>query len=146
MAFDTSVLVAIISSASALVVATMTYSLSKRRERESEWRKLKLEHYKNYVKALSGVVGSRANLQSHISYADAVNSLVLVAPPAVLQALYSFQEVIRYSNIEKTLENHDEALSVLLREIRNDVHPRKPSDDLMVFHLMDIPPDQSRKE
>ena len=50
------ILVASIPAAAA--VAALSYLLNKRRERESEWQKLKLDHYKEYVLALSGVVAA----------------------------------------------------------------------------------------
>ena len=78
---NSTVLVAVISGAVALAVAALSYAFNKRRDREAEWRKLKLEHYKEFVAAISGVVGQRSTEQSHIRYADAVNSMVLVAPP-----------------------------------------------------------------
>lgn len=142
MTIDTTVLVAAISAGTALSVAAITYALNKRREREAEWRKLKLEHYKEYIAALSGAVGSRSDLSSQVRYSDSVNSMTLVAPPAVLRALYQFQDVIRYNNPAKTQDSHDQALSILLREIRRDVHPKAPSDNGILFRLMDVPPSE----
>jgi hypothetical protein len=49
---NASVLTAIISGATAIVVAALSYSLTKRREREAEWRKVKLEHYREYIGGL----------------------------------------------------------------------------------------------
>jgi hypothetical protein len=43
---DTAIPVAGISASAALTVAARSYSCNKRRERESPWRKLKLDHYK----------------------------------------------------------------------------------------------------
>lgn len=50
---DTTILVASISTLTALAVAALTYSFNKRSEREGQWRRLKLDHYKEYVSALS---------------------------------------------------------------------------------------------
>jgi hypothetical protein len=47
-----SVVIAIISAGAALAVAAVSYTLNKQRERESEWRKVKLEHYREYIRTL----------------------------------------------------------------------------------------------
>jgi putative exporter of polyketide antibiotics len=49
---EASLLAALISASSAIIVAGVSYYLTKRREREVEWRKLKLEHYQKYIAAL----------------------------------------------------------------------------------------------
>lgn len=141
---NSTILVAVISGAAALAVAALSYAFNKQRDREAEWRKLKLDHYKEYVAALSGVVGQRSTAQSQARYSDAVNSMVLIAPPAVLRALYEFQDEIRVSNQNKSPQRHDETLAALLREIRRDVHPRTPRDQGIVFRLMDAPSPDSQ--
>ena len=134
------VLVAIISASAALAVAALSYPLAKRRERESSWRKLKLDHYKEFVSALSGVVGRRSSTDSQARYSDAVNMMTLVAPPPVLHALYQFQDEIRVSNSNKSQARHDQSLTTLLVQIRRDVHPIIPEDNDVPFRLMDAPP------
>ncbi len=118
----------------------MTYAFNKKREREAEWRKAKLEHYREYMAALSAVVGHRSNDKAQTRYSDAVNTLALVAPPSVLRTLYAFQEEIRMSNANHSQVNHDNLLGDLLREIRRDVHPKRPDDEGIDFRLMDAPP------
>jgi hypothetical protein len=139
-----SVLVAIISSGAALAVAAMTYAFNKKREREAEWRKVKLDHYREYMAALSAVVGRRSNDMAQTRYSDAVNTMALVAPPDVLRALYAFQEEIRMSNANHSQANHDLRLGDLLRTIRQDVHPKPPDDTGINFMLMDAPPSSGR--
>lgn len=124
----------------------MSYLFNKRREREAEWRRLKLDHYKEYVTALSGVVGHRSTDVSQTRYSDAVNLMTLVAPPPVLKALYEFQDEIRISNTTKSAQRHDATLAALLRSIRTDVHPVKPNDEGIVFRLMDAPPASERSQ
>jgi hypothetical protein len=60
---------------SGLAAVTVTYVLTKKREQASEWRKLKLDHYREFLAALSGIVTRRATPQAHARYADALNSL-----------------------------------------------------------------------
>ncbi len=67
-------LVAIISAATAVVVADvaagLTYLFTKRREREADWRKLKLDYYNEYVSALSGIIEGRGTPEGHIRYVE----------------------------------------------------------------------------
>lgn len=135
----TSVLVATISAFAAIAVAVATYFFSRRRDREADWRKLKLDHYKEYVLALSGIVSRRSTTAAQARYSDAVNLMSLVAPRAVLQALYAFQDEISEANDSRTQRGHDESLAILLRAMRRDVQPTPPSDADLAFRLMDVP-------
>jgi hypothetical protein len=135
-----SILTAIVSAAAALVVATLSYSLAKRREREAEWRKFKLEHYREYVSSLSGIVNDRATPTSQARYSDAINALLLVAPPEVLRRLREFQREIAISNKARTDERHDALLSDLIRAIRQDIQPKRPDDGDLKFQILGVPP------
>lgn len=57
---DTPVIVAIISAAVAVVAPAISFYLTKRKEREADWQKYKFEQYKEFIAALSGVVGGEA--------------------------------------------------------------------------------------
>ncbi|UNJ99803.1 hypothetical protein MMB19_13800 [Ralstonia insidiosa] len=84
-----------------------------------------MEHYRQYVAALWGMVQGKAiTADAQARYADAVNTLTLVAPPSVLRALYAFQDEISYRNTQRSDERHDQLVNVLLRQMRRDVRPR----------------------
>ncbi|MDQ2773209.1 MAG: hypothetical protein M3Y54_22215 [Bacteroidota bacterium] len=136
---EISLITALISTGSAVLVAGLTYYLSKRREQEIEWRKLKLEHYRAYLAALSGVVSSRSTPDNQLKYADAANNIQLVAPEIVLTALYKFQDVIKLSNNAVSIGAHDKALTELLHAMRADVHPNLTRKHGLQFQLFDIP-------
>jgi hypothetical protein len=94
------------------------------------WRKAKLEHYRQYVAALWGMVQGKAiTADAQARYADAVNTLTLVAPPSVLRALYAFQDEISYRNTQRSDERHDQLVNVLLRQMRRDVRPPQRGGD-----------------
>ena len=134
---NTTILVAVISTATALIIAAMSYGFSKRQEREAEWRKLKLDHYREFIAAFSGSLGSRLTKASHERRADAVNLMTLVAPPAVLRALSDLEDAVRKCNPGKVeQEKYDRLLGTLLREMRRDVHPESPDDRGITFELM----------
>ena len=134
---------ALVSAVSALIVAGvgagLTYVFTKRREQEIEWRKLKLEHYRAYLTALSGVVSSRSTSENQISYADAVNTLQLVAPETVVAALYNYQDAIRFNNTAASVDSHNAALTDLLKMMRTDVHPSLADKGNLQFRLFDVP-------
>ncbi len=132
---------ALIAGAVSLAVAVLAHLFTKKRDRESDWRKLKLDTYKEYVLALSGVVHTGRDQSSQRRYADAVNSFVLVAPPNVLRALYAFQDEISYKNDSKDLGRYEVLFSDLARLMRLDCHPDNPHDARdFIFRTLDIPP------
>jgi len=55
---NVALLTATTSVIGALAVASLTYIFTRRREHEADWRKMKLDHYREYIAALSGVVHS----------------------------------------------------------------------------------------
>jgi hypothetical protein len=130
---------AIVTAASAILAVIITYVLSKRREHEGDWRKLKLEQYREFVLAPSGVVRERATPKAQRRYADAVNSMILVAPVAVLTRLQEFQNEISHANQARSDERHDELLSALFRAMRQDVHPSRLEERSFDFRLLGFP-------
>ena len=111
-------LVALLSS---ILVAVFTYWFTKRREREAEWRKEKLAHYKSFVESMSGVVEGDACEEGHKAYAKATNNLMLLAPQSVILALNEFRNEMSVSNPNRTKEEHDRLLATLLLAIRRDI-------------------------
>jgi hypothetical protein len=123
-------------------VVGLTYSLTKKREREAEWRRLKLDHYREFLLALSGIVENRATRQAHARYADAHNALIMVAPGRVITKLYAFLDETSYRNRERTQERHDELFSELVSAIRCDVQPGPiGNDEPRRFRLVGLPPE-----
>jgi hypothetical protein len=126
---DTGVLTALVSGSAAILVAAVTYALTKRREHEAAWRDLKLKHYQEYVAALSAVVGGRATADNRARYADAGNKLSLVAPPRVLRAPYDLQDEISLRSEARDRTRHDVKLTALMRAMRSDAQEGLPIGD-----------------
>ena len=118
---DTPIFVAVISAAASLAVAAITFFLTKRKEREAEWRKQKLEHYREFLDALSGTVGTDSTPEAQRRWARASNTIGLVASQRVLAALWQFQDSIARSNPNPSVENHDRKLNQLMLAIRADL-------------------------
>ena len=128
-------LTAAISGAVSIAGVVMSYLLSKRKEREADWRKLKLERYDEYVTALSGVVkGGELSLEAQARYATAVNGIALVAPLPILRALYAFQDEKSGGNTRSKL------LDNLMNALRHDIHPsRGHREDTIAVRFMGVP-------
>jgi hypothetical protein len=126
---ETGVVVAFVSGAVAISIPAVTYWLTKRREHETAWRDLKLKHYQSYMAALSGVVGDRTTLETRAKYADAANTLSLVAPPAVLRALYNFQDEISLRGTARDRARHDLKLTALMKAMRLDAQGQLATSD-----------------
>ena len=105
--------VAIIATAAAIVVPAKGFYLTKSKEREADWQRYKFELYKELVESLSGIVGTSAP-EGNKRFASASNTLHLVASRGVLNALHAFQDEIRISNMQRSLQKHDALLSHLV--------------------------------
>ncbi len=117
----TEVATAIITASGAIVLAGASYWFTKKREREAELRKEKLEHYKEFVACLSGVISGESTPDAQRAFSLVCNKLNLVAPQAVIFALQEFQNEIKISNSAKSLEDHDKLMSKLFYTMRRDL-------------------------
>lgn len=129
-----------ITAITAIAAVFITNILTRKREHASDWRKLKLDQYQEFVLALSGTVRERTTREAQRRYADAVNSMMLVAPVPVLQRLKAFQDEISYVNKARSDERHDQLLDELFRAMRSDVHPSRLDDRSYAFRLLGLPP------
>lgn len=130
----TTVLATLLASFGGIAVAGATYWFTKQRERDAEWRKEKLEHYKAFVSALSGTISGESTSEGQRSFARACNNLNLVAPQAVIEALKEFREETRISNPNKSMERHDSLMAKLFYEIRRDLRI-SPRDEQQTFRV-----------
>lgn len=131
---DTSILVSVISASASIGVAAVTFFLTKRKEREAEWRKQKLDHYRDFLEALSGTVGNDSTPEGQLRWAKACNTIGLIASQSVLKALWQFQDAIAKSNPNPSSEAHDRSLNELLLAIRADLGVA-PKDDPSTFRF-----------
>lgn len=130
------IVTALIATSGAIVLAGATYWFTKKRERDAELRKEKLEHYKDFVASLSGIISGETTPEGQRTFARACNRLNLIAPQTVVKALQDFQQEIKVGNPSKSIEQHDRLMSKLFYEMRKDlqVTPRD-KDTTFVFGL-----------
>lgn len=126
------IVVAIVGLISSLGVAAVTYWLTKKREREAEWRKEKLAYYMAFIESMSGTIEGDASPEGHRAFAKATNNLLLFAPQSVVAAVNAFRQEISISNQSRTQEQHDRLLATLLLQIRRDVGV-SPTDNKNTF-------------
>jgi hypothetical protein len=113
--------IAFIGIVGSVLLAGVTYWFTKQRERDAELRKEKLEHYKDFVASLSGIISGEATPEGRRVFARASNKLMLVAPQSVIEALRAFQQQIKVSNPNQNIDRHDELMSRLFYEMRRDL-------------------------
>lgn len=141
---STSWIPAIITGALAIVAVIVTNYFSRKREREADWRKIKLDYYKEFMPALAGNVAGRATAEGIIRFHDAQNTIGLVASSAVMQALNAYQEEISIRNVNRSQVCHDQLLSILVTAMRDDISPGGSNNDrALEFRLIAPPPDET---
>jgi hypothetical protein len=114
---ETSVLVAVITASSSILIAALTFFLTKRHQLKVEWQHKKLEHYMNLLLSLSDLAIDR---QSR-NYASASNTISLVASQAVITALMELNEFLSTSNNQPDPQKHDKLVRTLMLAIRADI-------------------------
>lgn len=134
---DSSILVAIITASGTILVAAITFYLTKRHQFEIEWRHEKLNHYKVLLSALSDLAVAKDE-EARKRYTLAVNTIALCATQSVISALMNLNdEVILLQRIEK----QDQLLKKLLLAIRKDIKLSvKDNEDTFNFHLIGYDP------
>jgi hypothetical protein len=120
---------AILSFAASIVVALLTAWLTSkftaRRDRESDWRKLRLDIYREWMTALSGIGIGRDTYEAHLHFADASNSMWLVASTPVLAALSSYL-VLRNGDIHQSADEAMRCRRILAIDLHGNTSERRP--------------------
>jgi hypothetical protein len=128
------IVTALIAASGAVALAGTTYWFTKKREREAEIRKEKLQHYKDLISSFSGIIAGEGTPEGQRAYSRACNNLNLIAPQSVIEAMQAFQEASKAGSETPDNETHDRALSRLILEMRKDLHVL-PKDDENTFRV-----------
>jgi hypothetical protein len=139
---NASIVTAIISSSGAIILAALSFFLTKRYERLTEWRQKKLDHYKQLLSAISDLaVDGIDKEEANKRFSFTVNTIALVAPQKVITALMNFHQEIKYTNKNFTRERHDQLLIELVLAIRRDIKlTTKDNKETFVFRLIGSAP------
>lgn len=139
---NNTIVAAIITAAASVIVAAITFYLTKRHELSVQWRGEKLNHYKILFSALSDLaVDGKDKDDANKRFALAVNTISLAAPQYVIDALMAFHDEIKFSNTNKSAERHDKLLNELLLAVRRDIGLAKGDNSATFnFHLIGLAP------
>lgn len=124
------IIVAIITAVAGVFASALTFYLTRRKEREADWRAQKLLHYKEFMAALNAVVGPPPTTEEKVRFANAANNIFLVGSPDVLVSLRRYLDETAESNANRSNHHHDEALTALIFDIRDDIglKPNRPDE------------------
>ncbi len=147
MQMEVSVQVAVISAAASIVAVAVTSILNKRQQLAATLREQKLNHYKVLLSALSDLaVDGTDKDKANQHFALAVNTIALVAPQSVIDALMKFHDEAKFSNPNPSGDRHDELLKKLLLAIRADLKlPFKDDPRTFDFHLIGSSPSRKNR-
>jgi hypothetical protein len=138
---DSSALTVGVTALVSISAVFITYILTRRREHKADLRKLKFDLYQEFLLAISGIVGERGTEEAHRRYADAVNSILLVGTDKVLIALQEYMAENSDLNKQRSRDKLNRLLDLLLRAMREDIHPRlSVINSTYSFRLQDVPP------
>lgn len=137
-----SIIVAIITAAGSVLVAALTFYLTKRHELRVAWQQQKLNHYKVLLAALSDLaVDGTDKRDANMRFCLAVNTIALAAPQYVIDARMQFHDEVKYSNLDESPKKHDVLLKELLLAVRKDVgFSGKDDPETFHFHLIGSAP------
>ncbi|WP_145727617.1 hypothetical protein [Nitrospirillum viridazoti] len=129
---------------SGLGAGWLTYLFTLRREREADWRKMKFEQYQEFTLAFSGIIegrnGDSAVLAAALRrYADAYNSMQIIASPRVLEAMIALQSEISEKNANRDYDNEYQLVDRLFKAMRSDIHPKLAKADMKLLGVIGTP-------
>jgi hypothetical protein len=117
--------IALITALVTLLVAVASaiagYFISSIRERETNWRSLKIEFYKDFISTHAGIVDGDATGEDRLKFSRSCNRLSLIASRGVLKALDDYLSQISVSNSARTAETEDILRRKLIWEMRKDI-------------------------
>lgn len=135
------IIVAIITVSGSLVVAAITFYLTKKHELAVQWRNEKLNHYKVLLSSLSDLTSAEKDKDAYRNFSLAVNTISLVAPQYVVSALMACYDQFKSINKNGSQENHDKLLKKLILAIRKDIGLSKGDNEVTFdFHLIAVAP------
>jgi hypothetical protein len=137
---NSGILIAIISAAGGIIAAALTFYFTKRHQLKVEWRREKIAHYKALLASLSDLAVDGIDKRKALEdFSRAVNTIILVAPQAVVKSLMDFHDEIKYTNPNPSKEKHDRLLIELVLAIRKDMN-LSDNDKTFDFHLIGTAP------
>jgi dipeptide/tripeptide permease len=130
---NTQITVALITAAAGILAAAITFFLTKSKERSAQLQQRKQTQYQELLSAISDLADQSVSLeQATKRFAVAVNTIVLVAPQPVIDALMAYY--LDLSNKTPDRRRRVELLNHLILEIRKSLE-LPFTDDPKTFHF-----------
>ena len=112
--------VALISASTVILVAAITFFLTKSKERGVQLQQRKQAQYQELLSAISDLADDSVPLeQARRRFAAAVNTIVLVAPQRVIDAVMAYYRELAGEAIDR--QRRGELLKTLVLEIRKSL-------------------------
>jgi hypothetical protein len=130
---DSSILVAIITVSGSILVAAITFYLTKRHQLNIEWQHEKLNHYKVLLSAISYLAIYKNKPDALEKFSTSINTIALIASQNVVSALMNYCDAI----IRKNEDSTEQRLNELFIAIRKDIGlSAKDNMETFKFHLI----------
>ena len=135
---DNSILIAIISASASILVAALTFYLTKRHQTRSEWKKEKLEHYRKLLASLSDLaVDGKNKDKANQDFSEYSNTICLVASQEVIHKLMTLHDQIKLPKEKRNFDLEAKLINDLMMAIRKDIGLTKKDDaSNFDFHLI----------
>ena len=127
---NTTIIVALLATFTAIVTAIITDSLNKHSKLKFEERKLKEQYYLEFIHALSENMNNSKSAEATIRYNHAFNNLTIIASPKVLSSLYEFADLLinhLKNNVADYETQYTKAFTSLIKAMRSDLYGSKSS-------------------
>ena len=112
--------VALITASASILAAAITFFLTKSKERSAQLQQRKQAQYQELLSAISDLADYSVTLeQANKKFAAAVNTIVLVAPQPVIDAIMSYYREL--TNKTTNGQRRAELLNRLILEIRKSL-------------------------
>lgn len=128
---NTTIIVALLTTFTAIITAIITDFLNKRSKLKFEERKLKEQYYLEFIHALSENMNNLESAEATIRYNHAFNNLTIIASPEVLSSLYKFADLlIRHlenNSVADYETQYTKVFTNLIKAMRSDLYGSKSS-------------------
>jgi hypothetical protein len=137
------IIVALIAALASILAAAITFFLTKSKERSVELQQRKQSQYQELLSAVSDLADDNVTLaQAQRRFAAAVNTVVLVAPQPVIDAVMAYYRELLSKTIDRP--RRVELLKRLILEIRKSLElPFDDDPDTFDFELVAAPKGQN---
>ena len=135
---DSSVQVAVIGGAVSVIIAMFSFTFTNWQKRRDEVHERKFAYYKEFMEALSGLAINPKDETVAKRFANACNTIVLIAPQSVITVLTAFQNELKQSTQDFSKERQNILVNSLLLELRYSLGIRGDNPKQFSFSFLSV--------